>query len=116
MARLRRRAEQVDAVGDDAVGAEAPQALGRPFVVDGVAERAQAGGVHRLHRGGIPERVVADHGDAAQASGGVQPIRVELIEQQAPGQRGSALARAFEGQGLKRCEQRRRVALPQARG
>ena len=53
------RAEQIDAVGDDAVGAQVDQALGRPFVVDRVAQGAHTQCVDLLHQGDIPQRVVA---------------------------------------------------------
>ena len=35
--------KQIDAVGHDAVGAQIPQALGCPFVIDGVAQILQSG-------------------------------------------------------------------------
>lgn len=53
------RAEQIDAVGDDAVGSQVDQALGRPFVVDRVAQGAHTQCVDLLYQGDIPQRVVA---------------------------------------------------------
>ena len=42
------------------------QPLRRPFVVDGVAQARRPGAVRLRHGGGVPQRVVADHGDAAE--------------------------------------------------
>src|SRR5690606_8542374 len=67
------RAEQIDAVGHHAIGAEPDQPLGGPLIVDGVAERTQAGGPDLADGAGVPQRVLAHHGHAAELARLLQP-------------------------------------------
>ena len=79
-----RWAEQVHAVGDDAVGAQVDEALRGPVVVDGVGERAQAPALDLCDHGRIPQRVVAHDGYTAQLAGVVKAADREAVDEQRP--------------------------------
>src|SRR5687768_7752864 len=65
------RAEEVDPVGDDAIGAEIDQALGGPLIVDGVGEASEPRALSLRDRAPVPQRVVADDGHAFQGERGL---------------------------------------------
>ncbi|MNV94269.1 hypothetical protein D3C71_1890490 [compost metagenome] len=70
--RSSRWAEQIHPVADDAVRAQIEQALHGPIVIDGVADAAHAQSMDLRHAFGIPQRVVEDHGHAAQVLGDLE--------------------------------------------